>query len=390
MTPASDAPSRRLTSQSAPTALSSSRLIDTHGTATRLRVGIIAPPWVAIPPPGYGGIELAIDVLARGLRQRGHDVILFTTGDSTTPVERHYIYDTARTDTIGSIPVELCHVDAAYHALGSCDIVHDHTLSGLLLGPHHQIPVVTTNHGPFVAPLTDLYRRTVRNVPLIAISGDQARRAPTDIPVSTVIHHSLDLDAYPYDPAGGDYLVTIGRMNPCKGIDHAIAAARAARVPLIIAAKNREPAENHYYNTVIKPLLGPGISYIGEIGHDTKIELLGGARALLNPIQWAEPFGLVMIEALACGTPVIATPNGAAPELIDHGTTGYLTTTPSDLDKAIRSIDRIDRARCRQHAEHRFAMARMAHHHEDLYLTVLQHHQASQQPQGTGTSGRRR
>jgi glycosyltransferase involved in cell wall biosynthesis len=320
----------------------------------------------------YGGTELVIDTLARGLAQRGHEVELFATGDSTCPVKRGWVYDRSIPSGIGTTAIELNHAAAAYQALAGCDIIHDTTLAGLFIGQlHPHQPIVTTNHGPFAPVLADVYRRTASVVPLVAISADQAARAPADIPVAAVVHHGLDLSRYRFNPIPGDYYACLGRMHPDKGIDRAIEIARLARVPLKIAAKMREPAEQRYFADVIEPLLGEGITYIGEADHPTKVDLLAGAKALLNLIRWPEPFGLVTIEALACGTPVIATPCGAVPELIEHDTTGYLAATTPDLVAAIRAVDRLDRPTCRRHAEQRFSMARLADHHEAVYRRVI-------------------
>jgi glycosyltransferase involved in cell wall biosynthesis len=339
-----------------------------------LRVGIIAPPWLPVPPPMYGGIELVIDALARGLAQRGHDIVLFATGDSTCTVKRAWVYDRSIPSGIGTTAIELNHAAAAYDALAGCDIIHDSTLAGLFIGQLRSgQPIVTTNHGPFAPILADVYRRTASAVPLVAISADQASRAPADIPIAAVIHHGLDLARYRFRPTPGDFYACLGRMHPDKGIDQAIKVARAAGVRLKIAAKMREPAEQRYFVDVIEPLLGRGIEYIGEADHETKIELLGGARALLNLVRWPEPFGLVTIEALACGTPVIATPCGAAPELVEHNTTGYIATTAADLVAAVAAVERLDRRGCRLQADQRFSMERMADRHDTLYRAVIGH-----------------
>jgi glycosyltransferase involved in cell wall biosynthesis len=335
--------------------------------ADRMRVGIIAPPWVPVPPPAYGGTEVVLDALARGLATRGHDVTLFATGDSTCQVPRAWLFDRADFERFG-MAAELSHTTAAYEALAGCDLIHDHTLAGLFLRHlHADVPVVTTNHGLFNDDLQRLYRRTNPTIPLIAISYDQASRAPSDVSVTTVIHHGLDLNRYPFGPEGGDYLVCLGRMHPDKGIDRAIRIARQAEQPLIIGAKMREPGERRYFEQVIRPLLGAGVDYVGEVDHRDKVELLRGARALLNPVRWPEPFGLVMIEAMACGTPVVATPAGAISEIVAHGMTGYLASTDAELVGALKAVDRIDRTTCREHVESRFTMERMARHHENLY-----------------------
>jgi glycosyltransferase involved in cell wall biosynthesis len=216
------------------------------------------------------------------------------------------------------------------------------------------------------------------DVAVIAVSNDQAARAPADLQVGAVIHHGLDLDRYPFNPAGGDYLLALGRMSPAKGIDWAIDVARRVDLPLVIGAKMRAAAELDYFDQVIRPLLGNGIEFVGEVDHDRKVRLLGGARALLNPIQWAEPFGLVMIEAMACGTPIVSTPHGAAPEVVSYGQTGLLARSRDGLMVAVEGAGGIDRLTCRQTAERRFSMDRLAHDHEVLYEALV----AGSRPRG--------
>ncbi len=337
----------------------------------RLRVGIIAPPWVPVPPPSYGGTELVLDVLARGLVRAGHDVVLFTTGDATCDVPRQWLFEHCDPDRMGASVLELRHVAAAYEALHQCDLVHDHTLAGLFVSElYPETPVVTTNHGPFNEDLVDIYRQVVERIPIIGISHHQASTAPPEVPVSAVIHHGLDLDRYPYGAEGGDYLLALGRMNHDKGIDRAIDIARRAGLPLLIAAKMREPAEHRYFTEVIEPLLDDQIRYIGEVGHADKIRLLQGARALLNPIRWPEPFGLVMIEALASGTPVVTTNHGAAPEIVTHGETGFLSDDDAELVRAVQAVGGLSRAACRARAESRFSADRMVADHVAFFQTV--------------------
>ena len=338
----------------------------------RLRVGIIAPPWVPVPPPSYGGTELVLDVLARGLARAGHEVVLFTTGDATCDVPRQWLFERCDPDRMGASVLELRHVAAAYHALRHCDLVHDHTLAGLFVSElYPQTPVVTTNHGPFNEDLVDIYRQIVGRIPIIGISRHQASTAPPEVPVAAVIHHGLDLDRYPYGPDGGDYLLALGRMNHDKGIDRAIDIARRAGMPLLIAAKMREPAEQRYFAEVIEPHLDDRIRYVGEVGHADKIRLLQGARALLNPIRWPEPFGLVMIEALACGTPVVTTNHGAAPEIVTHGETGLLSDDDAELVGAVLAVGELSRAACRARAEREFSAERMVTDHVAFFQMVV-------------------
>ncbi|MDH4076252.1 MAG: glycosyltransferase, partial [Acidimicrobiia bacterium] len=208
-------------------------------------------------------------------------------------------------------------------------------------------------------------------IPIIGISRHQASTAPPEVPVAAVIHHGLDLDRYPYGPDGGDYLLALGRMNHDKGIDRAIDIARRAGMPLLIAAKMREPAEQRYFAEVIEPHLDDRIRYVGEVGHADKIRLLQGARALLNPIRWPEPFGLVMIEALACGTPVVTTNHGAAPEIVTHGETGLLSDDDAELVGAVLAVGELSRAACRARAEREFSAERMVTDHVAFFQMVV-------------------
>jgi glycosyltransferase involved in cell wall biosynthesis len=337
-----------------------------------MRVAVIAPPWLPVPPVGYGGTELVLDTLCRGLAADGHDVLLYTTGDSSCPVEQAWTYEqhlgTARINPSD----ELRHVMDAYDAAQDwgAEVVHDHTVTGPVWAQvHAQIPVITTNHGPFDEPLRSVYRRIAPTVPVIAISRDQASRAD-GIPVRHVIHHGLDTDAVPVGSGGGGYALFLGRMNPTKGVHQAIEIARAAGLPLKIAAKMAEPAEFEYYEARVRPLLGGTVEYLGEVGSPDKYALLGEAVCLLNPIAWPEPFGMVMIESLACGTPVVGTPFGAAPEIVDDGLTGFLRHGAHELVDALGRFGQLDRDACRRAAEDRFSMDRMATDHVAAYRAL--------------------
>ena len=234
------------------------------------------------------------------------------------------------------------------------DIIHDHTLAGpLYLCRPSAVPVVTTIHGPLTPSAVDLYRAIGRNASIIAISRDQVSHAPT-VPVTRVIHHGLDLSAVPQGTGQGGYACFVGRMCPDKGVVEAIAIARKAGIPLHIAAKMREPEELRYFREVVKPLLGTNEEFIGELGDAEKYALMGEALAFLNPIQWAEPFGLVMIEAMATGTPVVGTPIGSAPEIVQHGTTGFLAPV-DELAALLPRAAGLSRAACRAAVEARFS-----------------------------------
>jgi glycosyltransferase involved in cell wall biosynthesis len=334
-----------------------------------MRIGLIAPPWVPVPPPAYGGTESVLDRLARGLVQAGHDVLLAAAANSSCPVPRVVAGDAVApgAPVVGDVVTELRHVIRSYAAMGDdVDVIHDHTLAGPLYSrPSRTAPVVTTNHGPFNAALTPLYR-AMRSVPVLAISHHQASTA-TGVPIAGVIHHGVDVDAVPVGRGNGGYASFLGRMSPDKGPRQAALIARAAGVPLRIAAKVREPVERDYFEAAVRPLLCSDVEFVGELGTEEKLELLGESFALLNPLQWAEPFGLVMIEALATGTPVVATPLGSAPEIIQDGVTGYLRTGGLPLAAALLEAGGLDRTACRAAARRRFDCDRMVAAHLRVY-----------------------
>lgn len=336
-----------------------------------MRIALIAPPWVPVPPLAYGGTEAVIDRLARGFQTEGHEVLLYTTGDSTCPVARQWCLAKSEGMRMGSVVPELRHIIHAYEAVKDFDIVHDHTVMGPTYSERFpSLRVVTTNHGPFNAELTDIYRSITPRVPIIAISHDQAAQVP-DLPIARIIHHGIDLQTIPVGRGDGGYFLFLGRMVAEKGPQRAIEVARAAGVPLLLAAKMREPAERVYFQNIIEPILSESIRYVGEVGGQEKIDLLNGAIGLLNPIRWHEPFGLVMIEALAAGTPVLAFKEGAAPEIVEHGITGFLCDDIDDMVDAVAQIDTIDRAACRLAAEQRFSTERMVNEHLELFRSLL-------------------
>lgn len=340
--------------------------------ATGLRVGLIAPPWVPVPPTVYGGIELVIDVLARGLRDAGCEVVLFSTGDATCPVPRRWLHPQALGTAVAPVG-ERAHVERAYRELADVDIVHDHTLEGPLLAELHPpaTPVVTTAHGEFTPHLRDLYATAAAaQVAVVAISHAQRRTAP-EVPVAAVIHHGIDVEAFPLGEGDGGYVLFLGRMSPDKGPHRAIEIARAAGKRIVLAAKMWEPDEHRYFAERVEPLLGTDAVYVGEVGGRHKLDLLAGAEALLNPIRWPEPFGLVMIEALACGTPVLSFAEGAAPEIVEHGRTGFLCRDEDDMAAMIAAVTDLDRAACRASVQARFSATRMVADHLALYRRLL-------------------
>jgi glycosyltransferase involved in cell wall biosynthesis len=336
-----------------------------------VQIVLIAPPWIPVPPPAYGGVEAVVDRLARGLQDAGHDVLLVGHPASRCPVPRESVVEDVERVPIGEVVHELTHVVGAYAHAEGADVVHDHTCGGPMYGSGHvDVPIVATNHGPFDQNLTAIYRAVADRVALVAISHAQARS--TSLPAH-VIHHGVDLADFPEGAGRGGYLLFLGRMTPAKGVHLAVDAARRAGRPLVIAAKMREAAEHEYFARFVEPLLGDDARYIGEADEPTKLALLGDAEALLNPIVWPEPFGMVMLEALACGTPVVGFANGAAPEIVDHGQTGWLVRDGdlNGLVKALRRVARLDRDGCRAAVAARFSVERMVDGHVDLYEQIL-------------------
>ena len=310
-----------------------------------MRIVIIAPPWVADSAPAYGGTEAVLDTLARGLHASGHDVLLYTTGDSTCPVPRASVLPRAIGVGVAGVATELRHVIHAYRVAADADVVHDHTLVGPIYADRFAgLPVVTTNHGPFESELGDYYRAIGERTPIIAISHHQASTA-RGTPVAAVIHHGVDLERFPLGPGDGGYALFLGRMCPEKGVDAAIRWPVGLGYRCASRRKWAKPPSSSTSSRQVRPLLGDDIEYVGEVGGADKLALLGSATCLLNPIAWPEPFGMVMVEALACGTPVVATPMGAVPEIVDDGVTGFVRSGEDFLAEARAGCGRISTGR---------------------------------------------
>ncbi|MEE2570800.1 glycosyltransferase family 4 protein [Pseudarthrobacter sp. J64] len=332
-------------------------------------VGLIAGPWIPVPPETYGGTERVIDGLARGLETAGHSVLLAAPSDSTCPVPLARRMRESDPESLGTAVTELSQVIRAYEALDGVEVIHDHTVTGPLYARRPAgIPVVTTIHGILDAAAVDVYRVMAANTAIIGISHDQVSR--TRLPVDRIIHHGMDVESVPVGSGQGGYVCFVGRMCPDKGVLEAIQVARQAGIPLRIAAKMRDRTEMTYFQDVIEPLLGSNEEFLGEVDDAAKQHLMGEAMALLNPIQWHEPFGLVMIEALAAGTPVVGTPIGSAGEIVDHGRTGFLAPTDRLADLLPRAAG-LDRALCRSQALQFFSTGRMVRDHLELYRAIL-------------------
>lgn len=341
-----------------------------------MRIGLIAPPWIPVPPPAYGGTELVVGVLAEALRSDGQSVVLAAQTDSSVDGIDLVSCDPPPPGAIiGDASIEIAHAVRAYRGLlaAGVDVIHDHTTSGVVcaadLAIDARVPVVTTNHGPFDERACQLFAHAARRSAIVAISHAQRRRA-RGVPVAAVIHHGIDTAPIPFGGGADGYLAFVGRFAPEKGATTAIEIARRAGATLLIAAKMWEPAERRYFEEHVEPLLGDDVRYVGEIGGADKLRFLGGARALINPIDWDEPFGMTMIEAMACGTPVVATARGSVNEIVEHGTTGFIADTVDDLAEAVRAVDSLSRQECRRVAEECFGAHRFAAEHIRLYESL--------------------
>lgn len=336
-----------------------------------MRIAQVAPLYESVPPRGYGGTERVVSYLTEELVRQGHQVTLFASGDSVSKAQ--LCAPCAR-----SLRSDANCIDAnAYHALmfervfqdaANFDIIHFHTdYQHFALSRRHDVPVVHTHHGRLDIPdLMPLFQE-FREIPVVSISDHQRTPAPW-LNWQATVYHGLPKALHSFHPDGGDYLAFLGRVSPEKGLDKAIEIARRADMPLKIAAKV-DRFDTAYFEHAIKPLLkAPMVEFIGEVGGADKDQFLAGAHALLFPIDWPEPFGLVMIEALACGTPVIAYPRGAVPEILDPGVTGFIVNDVAQAVAAVKNIGTLSRRQCRKVFEQRFSTQRMT----DDYLAVYQ------------------
>jgi len=333
----------------------------------RLRIGIVAPPWFEIPPEGYGGIEWVCYWLVEGLVDRGHDVTLVAAGRARTRGRLLATFEQAPSARLGEVLPELLHAAAAGRLLADLDldVVHDHSAAGPLLAGSRTAATVVTAHGTVGGELGAYYRALGSRCALVAISDAQRRAAP-ELPWSALVYNGLPVEEYPFRAAKEDFVLFLGRMSPAKGAHLAIDAARAAGIRLVMAAKCREPAERAYFEREVRPRLGPDVEWLGEATTAHKKELLARARCLVFPILWQEPFGIVAVEALACGTPVVALRGGAVAEVVVHGQTGFIGERPADLPGLLGKVGSIDPRACRQRAR-RFDVSAMISGYEALY-----------------------
>jgi len=346
-----------------------------------MRIAQVAPPFESIPPARYGGTERIVSLVTEELVRRGHDVTLFASGDSTTDARLVPTVDTALwriEDVRDTLPYWAITAGEVYRRAraGEFDVVHSHLdFHAYACAALVDTPTVTTLHGRLDLPdLARLYAR-FPDAGVISISNSQRQFLP-DLNWLGTVYNGVDTDLLEFSPRQGDYLVYVGRISPEKALDRAIKVAQLAGLPLKVAARmplrdRNDPnvrADWDYYEGVVKPLMQGGhVELVGEVGDAEKPELFGNALGLIFPIDWPEPFGLVMAEALACGTPVVARRRGSVPEVITHGLTGLIGETDEELAALCGSLHTIDRRACRAEAERRFSVAAMTDGYEAVY-----------------------
>jgi glycosyltransferase involved in cell wall biosynthesis len=340
-----------------------------------MRIAQVAPLYESVPPKYYGGTERVVSYLTEELVEQGHEVMLFASGDSETKARllaacrRSLRLDN---DCQNQMAHHFVMLERVFERAPEFDIVHFHIdYLHFPLSRRELITQVTTLHGRLDIPdLIPLYQE-FRNMPVISISNGQREPLPWANWQATV-YHGLPADMYRFREKPGNYLAFLGRVSPEKRVDRAIEIARRVGMPLQIAAKI-DPVDKEYFESVIAPLLrNSPAEFVGEIGDVEKDEFLGNACALLFPIDWPEPFGLVMIEAMACGTPVIAYCGGAVPEVIEQGHTGFVVENLDDAVEAVRRVPQLSRKRCREVFENRFTATRMAHDYLKIFQRLVQ------------------
>jgi len=335
---------------------------------------MVAPLIESVPPALYGGTERVVSVLTEELVRRGHDVTLFASGDSRTRADlvpccpRGLRLDVDAQDTVAYTMVQLGMV---YERAGEFDVIHNH--ADYFAFPFARLsdtPTITTTHGRLDLREVQRVYDHFREQNLVSISQSQRAPLPGVNWVRTA-YNGIDMSHFHYNAEGGDYLVFLGRISPEKRPDRAIEIARDLDMQLVIAAKV-DPADQAYYDHAIAPMIRDStrVEFIGEVDEQQKDELLGNAYAYLFPIDWPEPFGLTMVEAMATGTPVVAYRAGSVPEVIIDGVTGFICDTFTAMVDAVPRVASLDRAACRAHVERRFSAAAMAESYEDVYTLL--------------------
>ncbi len=342
-----------------------------------LRVAMLAPPWIPVPSPGYGGVESVVSVLTEALVRRGHAVTLFCAPGSRSSARVVTLLEESHPEEIERSLYEVDHVARAFEEIDLAaydrrfDVVHDHCgFTALAMANRIDTPLVHTLHGQFTASTAAFYARHGHKAALVGISRAQLESGPAGLETVGAIPNPIDVRAWPLREHKDDYLLWIGRMTSEKGPHRAIAAARVAGVPLVLAGVI-QPGQQAFFDREVAPHIdGERVRFVGEVGGSVKRSLFAGAHALLMPIRWEEPFGMVMVEALACGTPVIAFPEGAARELVLDGQTGFLVDDEQAMGAAVEQLSRIAARDCRDWVAKHCDVDVVAAAYESAYRSV--------------------
>lgn len=337
----------------------------------KVKIAIVAPVWERVPPERYGGTEFIVSLLTDELVRRGNKVTLFATGDSVTRARLEWVYPTAQRDSHGQVIPEIRHLSLAFREAESFQLIHNHAgYSACAFASLVETPVLMTLHGMFTEENKTYFRAFKEDLYFNALSAQQQEECP-DLKYVQTIYNGIDVSRYPFQENKDDYLLSLGRISALKGTRTAIEAAKRSGSRLIIAGKV-DLRDRTYFEEMIEPELdGKLISYVGEVSREEKLTLLKNARALLFPIDWPEPFGLVMVEAMACGTPVIALNRGSVPEIILEGETGFIVESLEDMVDALCELPKIDPRYCRKHVEKKFSHLRMVDEYEKAYLEII-------------------
>jgi glycosyltransferase involved in cell wall biosynthesis len=338
-----------------------------------MRIALIAPPWYTIPPSGYGGIEWVVALLADGLTDRGHEVTLFAAPGSDTKARLvSPLHEEPPSDAIGDPWYEASHIVSVYEHGDEFDILHDHTGPvGVSVGALSDCPTIHTLHGPFTEQTLMLYRRVARQHWFVAISESQRSMAPPDLRWAGVVYNGILMERYPFREDKEDFLFFLGRADEEKAPHLAIEAARQAGRRLVMCVTTKNERERSYWAANVEPILGDDVEVHGECPNDQKADLLARAAALLFPIQWEEPFGLVMTEAMACGTPVVAWRNGSVPEVVADGETGFIVESVDEMAAAVERVGDLDPHLMRSRVEQHFSADAMVTGYERAYTHAL-------------------
>lgn len=353
-----------------------------------LKIAQVAPLWYPVPPKGYGGTESIVSKLTEGLVRRGHKVTLFASGDSQTKgklvsvIEKNlfslkvpWLYDS----------YNILNLIEAFSREKEFDIIHTHIdVYDPIFRAKSCVPTVATLHNPIWPEGTTksgrwydyqarvlIYNRFLQ-LPYVAISNSYRKQCPAKINFVKTIYHGVDVSQLEFNPKPENHFVWLGRFTPTKGLHLAVRLAKKLGLKLEIAGKAASPANQEYFEKEVSPYLSDKIKYVGEIKIESeKSEFLGKGKALLYPLLWEEPFGIVMIESLACGTPVIAFSQGSVPEIVKNGKTGFVVKDLPQIQKAVKNIDTISRLNCRKRAEENFSLKKMIEEYEKTYYKII-------------------